>query len=136
VPRHHARTALCELKSGLGNGVGGHESNGHFSIMVSATPRAAPVSPNTLGKFGLFKRTRPLSHRRIFEIFNPVWGRAADEFSDKGAPDIVLLNRAKTSCNQASKPSYIARRVSIACDNSRTKNCQALETYPLNRLFL
>jgi hypothetical protein len=49
---------------------------------------------------GLFKPTRPPSHRPIFEIHNPVWGRATDEFSDKSAPDIVLLNRAKTSRNQ------------------------------------
>jgi uncharacterized protein len=79
--------------------------------------------------------TRPLSHRLIFEIHNPVWGRTADEFGDKGAPDIVLLNRAKTSRNQPPQPSHIARRVSIACDNSRTKNREALEAYPLNRLF-
>src|SRR6267154_5085542 len=81
------------------------------------------------------KRTRPPSHRPIFEIHNPVWGRAADEFSDKGAPDIVLLDRAKTSRNQPTQPSHIARRVGIACDNSRTKNREALEAYSLNRLF-
>src|ERR1700688_3670546 len=84
---------------------------------------------------GLCKRTRPLSHRPIFEIHDPVWGRAADEFSDKGAPDIVLLNCAKRSRNQAPQPSCIARRVSIARDYSRTKNREALEAYPLNRLF-
>jgi hypothetical protein len=78
---------------------------------------------------------RPLSHRRIFEILNPGWGRAADEFSDKGAPDIVMLNRAKRSWNQTPQPIGIARRVSIACDNSRTKNREALEACPLNRLF-
>lgn len=85
---------------------------------------------------GLFKHTRSLPHRRIFEIHNPVWGRAAEEFSDKGAPDIVLFNCAKTPRNQTPQPSDIARRVSIACDNSRTKNREALETYPLNGLFL
>jgi hypothetical protein len=71
---------------------------------------------------GLFKRARPLSRRPIFEKHNPVFGRAADEFSDTGAPDIVLLNRAKTSRNQTPEPSYIARGMPIACDNSRTKN--------------
>jgi hypothetical protein len=93
------------------------------------------VLQDTQNNSGLFKRTRPLSHRRIFEIHNPVWGRAADEFSDKGAPDIVLLNRTKRSRNQTPQPSYVPRRVSIACDNSRTKNREALEAYSLNRLF-
>ncbi len=74
---------------------------------------------------GLFQRTRSLSHRPIFEMHNPVRGRAVDEFSDKGAADIVLFDRAKTSRDQAPQPSYIARRVLIACDDSRTKNREA-----------
>ncbi len=81
------------------------------------------------------KRTRPLSHRPIFKIHSSVWGRAADEFSDKGASYVVLLDRAKTSRNQTPQPSDIARRVSIACDNSRTKNHEALEAYSFDRLF-
>src|SRR5882757_5617568 len=84
---------------------------------------------------GLFQRTRPLSHRPIFKIHDPVWSRAADEISDKGAPDIVLLDGAKTPRNQTPQPGYIAWRVRIACDNSRTKNREALEADPLNRLF-
>jgi hypothetical protein len=59
----------------------------------AATVRRHRMLHDTLSS-GLFKRTRPLSHRPIFQMHNPVWGRA-DEFSDKGAPDIVLLNRAK-----------------------------------------
>src|SRR4051812_9829909 len=86
--------------------------------------------------YALFKRTRPLSHRPIFKIYNSVWRRAADELGDKGAPDIVLLDRAKTAGNQASQPGHIARRVSIACDNSGTKNREALEACRLNHLFL
>jgi hypothetical protein len=41
-----------------------------------------------------------MSHRLIFEMDNPVWVRAADEFSDKGAPDIVLLDRPESTRNQ------------------------------------
>lgn len=37
------------------------------------------------------------------------------------------------SRNQTPQQSCVARRVSIACDNSRTKNREALEAYPLNR---
>jgi hypothetical protein len=85
---------------------------------------------------GLLQCTRPLSHRPVSEIHDPVWGRAIDEFSDKGAPDIVLLNRAKRPRNQTPQPGYIARCVSVAGDNARTKNRQTLEAYRLNRLFL
>jgi hypothetical protein len=77
-------------------------------------------------RLGLSRRTRLLSHRPIFENHNPVWGRAADEFSGGGAPDIVLLNRAKRSGRQTPQPSYTARRASIAGDNSQTKNREAL----------
>jgi len=52
------------------------------------------------------------------------------------AGDIVLLNRTKTSRNQTAQLGYVARRVSIAYDNSRTKNREALEACPLHRLFL
>jgi hypothetical protein len=79
---------------------------------------------------------RPLSHRPILEIHNPVRGRAADELSDKGAPDIVLLDRAKRSGNETPQPGDIARCVGIAGDNSRTENREALEACSLNRLFL
>jgi hypothetical protein len=86
-------------------------------------------------KLWAIKLTRSLSHRPIFEIHNPVWGRAVDEFSDKGAPNIVLLNGAKTPRNQTTQPSHIALRASIACDNSWTKNREALEAYLLRLLF-
>src|SRR3982751_1820975 len=82
------------------------------------------------------KRTRPLSHRPIFQIRNPVWGRAADEFSDKSAPDIVLLNGAETSGDQTPQRGYIVRLVRIPCNNSRTKNREPFEADRLNRLFL
>ena len=68
-----------------------------------------------------------LSHRPIFEIDDTVWGRAADEFSDKGAPDVVLLNRPESTRNQTPQPSSIARRMGIACDDARAENRQALE---------
>lgn len=42
-------------------------------------------------------------------------------FGDKDAPDIVLLDRAERSRNQTPQPSHVARRVNIACDNSRPK---------------
>jgi len=84
---------------------------------------------------GLFKRARPLSHRPIFEINNSVWGRAADEFSDKGAPDIVLLNRPEWTRNQTPQPGSIARRMGITCDDARAENRQACEAYPFNRFF-
>src|SRR4030095_5021568 len=83
----------------------------------------------------LFERTRPLSHRPIFEIDNPVRGRATDEFSDKSARDIVLLNRPEWTRNQTPQPSNIARRMGIACDDARAENRQAFEAYPLNRFF-
>jgi hypothetical protein len=79
--------------------------------------------------------TRPLSHRPIFEINNPVWGRAADEFSDKSAPDIVLLNRPESTRNQTPQPGSIARRMGVACDDARAENRQAFEAYPFNRFF-
>src|ERR1700722_11185109 len=81
-------------------------------------------------------RTGPLSHRSIFKIHDPVWRRAKDEFSDKGASDVILLDRAKPSRNQTPQPCDIARRVSIACDNTGAKNREALEADPSNRLFL
>src|SRR5678809_825428 len=72
---------------------------------ASDPPHAVSTSPSrtrgmhlTIGE--LFERTRPLSHRPIFEISNPIWGRAADEFSDKSARDIVLLNCAEWTRNQ------------------------------------
>src|SRR5258705_11046721 len=91
-------------------------------------------SPTLLNN-GLFQRTRPLFHRHIFEIHHPVWGRAADEFSDKGARDIVLFNRPEWTRNQTPQPSCIARRMGIACDDARAENRQAFEAYPLNRFF-
>src|SRR5437899_12703500 len=84
---------------------------------------------------GLFECTSPLSHRPVVEIHNPVWGRAADEFSDKGAPDIVLLNRPEWTRNQAPQPSRIAPRMGIACDDAPADNGQALEAYPFKRFF-
>src|SRR6202035_5374302 len=63
-------------------------------------------------------------------------GGVVDEFSDKGAPDIVLLNRAKRAGNETPQPGCIVRRVRIACDNTGAKNREALEAHSLNRLFL
>jgi hypothetical protein len=83
----------------------------------------------------LFQRTSSLSDRPIFEINKPAWSRAADEFSDKGAPDIVLLNCPESTRNQTPQPSSVARRMGIACDDTRAENCQALEAYLLNRFF-
>jgi hypothetical protein len=80
--------------------------------------------------------TRPLFHRRIFEIHDAIGGRATDEFSGKSAPDIILLNRPKPSRNETPQPSSIARRVSIACDNSRAENRQTFEADTLNGFFL
>src|SRR6476620_4994723 len=76
-----------------------------------------------------------LSHRPIFEIHNPVGGRTADEFSDKGAPDLVLLNRPEPARNQTPQPRRIARRMDIAADDARPEDRQAFEAYRLNRLF-
>ena len=83
----------------------------------------------------LSKPTRPLFHRRIFEIHDAIGGRATDEFSSESAPDIVLLNRPKRSRNETPQPSSIARRVSIAYDNSRAENRQTFEADTLNRFF-
>src|SRR4249919_3200076 len=87
------------------------------------------------GNTGLSRRTRPLSHRPVFEINHSVWGRAADEFSDKGAPDIVLLNRPEWTRNQTPQPGRITRCMRIARNDARAENRQALEAYPLHRFF-
>ena len=65
----------------------------------------------------------------------PLRVRTAEELSNEGAPDIVLINRAKGARNQAPQPSQIARRVSIACDNPWPKDREALEAYPFDRFF-
>ena len=65
----------------------------------------------------------------------PFGRRVADEFSDKGTPDIVLLNRPEWTGNQTSQPRNIARRMDIARDDARAENRQAFEAYPLNRFF-
>ena len=94
------------------------------------------ASSGSLSRSWAFQTTRPLSHRPILEIHNTVGGRAAEKFRDKRAPDVVLLDRAKRSGNETPQPGDIARRVSIARDNSRAENREALEAYRLNRLFL
>src|SRR5579864_391488 len=86
-----------------------------------------PANPFVAGQDRLSKPTRPLSHRCIFEIHDARGGRAMDEFSGKSAPDIILLNCSPPSRNETPQPGSIARRVSIACDNSRAENRQALE---------
>jgi hypothetical protein len=55
--------------------------------------------------------------------------------ADKGAPDIVLLDRSESTRNQTPQPSNIARRMDIASDDSWPEDRQALEAYPLNRFF-
>src|SRR5438067_3265289 len=52
---------------------------------------AAPLCPSPSPCAG----TRPLFHRRIFEIHDAIGGRATDEFCGKSAPDIILVNRPK-----------------------------------------
>ena len=91
----------------------------------------APLCPSASPSAG----TRPLSHRRIFEIHDAIGGRATDEFSGKSAPDIILLNRPKRSRNETPQLSNMARRISIACDNSRAENGQTFEADTLNRFF-
>src|SRR6188508_274717 len=88
-----------------------------------------------LMSIGRLERTRPLSHRSVFEIHHTVLGRAGDEFSDKGARDIVLLYRTEWTGDQAPQPRRIARRMSIAGDDARAENRQPFETYALNRFF-
>ncbi len=78
---------------------------------------------------------RAVSHRPIVEINDSVWDRVADEFSDKGARDIVLLNRPEWTRNETPQPGGIARRMGIACDDARAENRQAFEAYPLNGFF-
>jgi hypothetical protein len=83
----------------------------------------------------LFERPRPLSHRPIVEINHPVWSGAANGFHDKGAPDVILVNRSEWTRNQTPQPSNIARRMDIACDHPRSENRQAFEAYSFHRLF-
>ena len=92
---------------------------------------AAPLCPSPSPCAG----TRPLFHRRIFEIHDAVGGRATDEFSGKSAPDVILLNRPERSRNEAPQTSNIARSVSIASDNSGPENRQSFEADALNRFF-
>src|SRR6476646_10868355 len=68
-------------------------------------------------------------------MHNPVWSGAADEFSDKGACNIVLLNLPEGTRNQTPQPTEIGRRVDIAGDDARTENRQALEANPLDGFF-
>ena len=60
-------------------------------------------------------------------MHNAVWHRAADEFSDKGAPDIVLFNGPEPPGNQTPQPGRIARRMDIAADDARPENRQTFE---------
>jgi len=100
-----------------------------ISIGEAPTRRAGEAHGQKLSE-----RSRRLFHRPIFEIHNPV-GCRADEFSDKGARDIVLLNRPEPARNQTPKPGRIARRVDVAADDAWPKDRQAFEAYRLNRFF-
>ena len=55
-------------------------------------------------RLGILVATRqsvkPLPHRVVLEINNSVRCHAVDEFSDKGAANIVLLDHTETSRNK------------------------------------
>ena len=46
-----------------------------------------------------------------------------------------LPNDPEWTGNQTPQPGNIARRMGIACDDARAENRQAVEAYPLNRVF-
>src|ERR1700761_8022734 len=86
--------------------------------------------------FACWQRARHPSHLLVPETRSPVRGRDLKPISDKGAPDIVLIDGAERSGNEAPQPGEIARGVGIAGDNSRTKDREALEADRLNSFFL
>src|SRR5262245_10774347 len=106
----------------------------------SETSSTATRVPNDLRRLTassicLSQRARPLSHRPILEVRHPIRGRAVDEFSHKGPPDVVLLNGPEPAWNHAPQPGRVAWRMDIAADDARLEDCQAFETYRLNSLF-
>src|SRR3984957_4638560 len=85
---------------------------------------------------GLRQSSRPLPHRLVFQMDGPVRGRTFDELGDEGAPDVVLLDRAEASRNQAPQPGDVSRRVNVASDDSGTEDREASESYLPDRLLL
>jgi hypothetical protein len=80
----------------------------------------------------LFEENPYRGLRRVIDI-------SEDGPNNNGAPRARPISSCsivpKRPGESDAQPSYIARRVNIACDNSRTKNREAMEAYPLNRLF-
>ncbi len=79
-------------------------------------------------------RSRPLLHRDILQDRRTVL--PVEKFTDKGPPDILLVDRPERSWNQAPQRGKNAWRMRIPRNDAGSKNCQAPEPYAPDGVFL